>query len=89
MAEAFVKNNKNLYCYIKNSETEIDFVTKVNNELTLIEVKANNGSTKSLNDISSKKEKYNVNNAIKLINGNIGYNNGIYSIPHYLAFLIK
>lgn len=89
IAEAFIKNNKNLYYYNKNSETEIDFVSKVNNELTLIEVKANNGSTRSLNDILSKKEKYSVNHAIKLINGNIGYNNGIYSIPHYLVFLIK
>ncbi len=89
VAEAFVKNNKKLYYYNKNSETEIDFVTKVDNKLTLIEVKANNGSTKSLRDILSKKEKYHVDNAIKLINGNIGYKDGIYSIPHYMAFLIR
>ena len=89
IAEAFIKNNKDLYYYNKNSETEIDFVTKTNNELTLIEVKANNGSTKSLRDILTNKEKYNVNKAIKLINGNIGYKDEIYSIPHYLAFLIK
>ncbi len=89
IAEAFIKNNKNLYYYNKNSETEIDFVTKVNNELTLIEVKANNGSTRSLKDILLKKEKYKVDKAIKLINGNIGYKDGIYSIPHYLAFLIR
>lgn len=89
IAEAFVKNSKDLYYYDKNSETEIDFVTKVNNELTLIEVKATNGSTKSLNDILSKHDKYHVNSAIKLVNGNIGYKNGIYTIPHYLAFLIN
>ena len=89
IAEAFVKNNKELYYYNKNSETEIDFVTKVDNELTLIEVKANNGSTKSLRDILEKKNKYQVNKAIKLVNGNIGFNDEIYTIPHYLAFLIK
>ncbi len=89
VAEAFVKNSKSLYYYNKNSETEIDFITKVNNELTLIEVKANNGSTKSLKDILSKKGKYNVNKAIKLVNGNIGYQEGIFTVPHYLAFLIK
>ncbi len=89
IAEAFVKNNKNLYYHNKNSETEIDFVTKVNNELTLIEVKANNGSTRSLRDILDKKDKYKVDKAIKLINGNIGYKDQIYSIPHYLAFLVK
>lgn len=89
IAEAFIKNNKNLYYYNKNSETEIDFVTRINNELTLIEVKANNGSTKSLRDILNKKDKYHVNSAIKLINGNIGYKDQIYTIPYYLAFLIK
>lgn len=89
IAEAFIKNDKKLYYYNKNSETEIDFVTKVENKLTLIEVKANNGSTKSLRDILNKKEKYNVDSAIKLISGNIGYKDEIYSIPHYLAFLIK
>ncbi len=88
IAEAFVKNNKKLYYYNKNSETEIDFVTKTNNELTLIEVKANNGSTKSLKDILTKEDKYHINKAIKLINGNIGYNEKVYSIPRYLAFLI-
>ncbi len=55
VAESFSKNHINLYYYSKNSETEIDFVSKVNNELTLIEVKANNGDTKSLKDILSKK----------------------------------
>ena len=89
IAESFSKNNINLYYYNKNSETEIDFVSKVNNELTLIEVKANNGDTKSLKDILSKKDVYNIDNAIKLIHGNIGYSNGIYSMPHYLSFLLK
>ena len=35
-----------------------------------------------------KNDKYNVSNAIKLINGNIGQNNNIYTIPLYMSFLI-
>ncbi len=89
VAECFSKNNINLYYYNKNSETEIDFVSKVNNELTLIEVKANNGDIKSLKDIFTKKDIYHIDYAIKLIHGNIGYSNGIYSMPHYMSFLIK
>ena len=89
IAESFSKNDINLYYFNKNSETEIDFVSKINNELTLIEVKANNGNTKSLKDILFKKDIYHVDNAIKLINGNTGYKNGIYTIPHYFAYLIK
>ena len=89
VAESFAKNNINLYYYIKNSETEIDFISKVDNKLTLIEVKANNGDTKSLKDILSKSSVYNAKKAIKLIHGNIGYNNNIYTLPQYLSFLIR
>ncbi len=89
IAESFSKNNIDLYYYNKNSETEIDFVSKINGRLTLLEVKANNGDTKSLKNILSNKDKYAVDAAIKLIHGNIGYKNGIYSIPHYLAFLLR
>ena len=35
-----------------------------------------------------KNDNYNVSNAIKLINGNIGQNNNIYTIPLYMSFLI-
>ena len=42
---------------------------------------------KSLNELL-KNDKYNVSNAIKLINGNIGQNNNIYTIPLYMSFLI-
>ncbi len=89
IAETFAKNGLNLYYYNKNSQTEIDFVNKINSQLTLIEVKANNGDTKSLRDILSKKDVYHIDQALKLINGNIGYKDEIYTMPHYLAYLIK
>lgn len=87
VAESFVKNNKNLYYFSKSSGMEIDFITKIKNEIVAIEVKASNGNTKSLNELL-KNEKYNVSNAIKLVNGNIGFNNNIYTIPLYMSFLI-
>ena len=67
---------------------EIDFVTRFNNEITVIEVKSTNGNSKSLNEILTNK-KYNVNSNFKLINGNIGNNNKIQTIPLYMAFLIN
>ena len=77
-----------IYYFSKNSGLEIDFVTNFKNELTLIEVKANNGNAKSLKEVLTNKIKYNVNRAIKLIDGNIGENKNIYTIPLYMAFLL-
>ncbi len=89
VADAFNKMHKGLYYYHKQSGLEIDFVTRYNNELTLIEVKANNGNAKSLKKILSDKEKYNVTSNFKLVDGNIGSANDINTIPLYMAFLIK
>ncbi len=88
VAESFIKNGQNLYYFSKPSGMEIDFITKIKDELVAIEVKSNNGNSKSLKELL-KNEKYNVNNAIKLINGNIGFNNNIYTIPLYMSFLIN
>lgn len=88
IADALTKLGKKLYYFSKNSGLEIDFVTNFKNELTLIEVKANNGNAKSLKEVLTNKIKYNVNRAIKLIDGNIGENKNIYSIPLYMAFLL-
>ncbi len=88
VAESFIKNGQNLYYFSKPSGMEMDFVTKIKDEIVAIEVKPNNGNSKSLKELL-KNEKYNVNNAIKLINGNIGFNNNIYTIPLYMSFLIN
>lgn len=89
IADAFSKMSKELYYFRKPSGLEIDFVTRYNNELTVIEVKANNGNAKSLKEIINNKEKYDVKNNFKLADTNIGTSNGINTIPLYMAFLIK
>lgn len=88
IADSFIKNGKNLYYYSKDSGLEIDFISKIGGKLEAIEVKATNGKTKSLNEILSN-EKYQVNDAIKLIDGNIGESNNVFSIPLYMSFLLK
>lgn len=89
IADVFNKMHKELYYYHKTSGLEIDFVTRYNNELTLIEVKSNNGNAKSLKEILNNKDKYNVVNNFKLADTNIGTTNGINTVPLYMAFLIK
>ncbi len=89
MADAFNKMHKDLYYYHKHSGLEIDFVTRYNNELALIEVKSNNGNAKSLKEILNNKDKYEINSNFKLADANIGSANGINKLPLYMAFLIK
>lgn len=89
VADAFSKNNRKLYYFHKDSGLEIDFVTRFNNESTLIEVKASTGNTKSSNYILNNYEKYKVKSCIKLGEYNIGYMNNKLTIPYYLAFLIN
>jgi predicted AAA+ superfamily ATPase len=89
IADAFNKMDKDLYYYHKQSGLEIDFVTRYNNELTLIEVKSNNGNAKSLKEVLNNKDKYDISSNFKLADTNIGTTNGINTIPLYMAFLIK
>lgn len=89
IADAFNKLHKDLYYYHKSSGLEIDFVTRYNNELTLIEVKSNNGNAKSLKEILNNNDKYKISSNFKLTDTNIGATNGINTIPLYMAFLIQ
>ncbi len=88
VAEAQVKNNRSLYYFSKDSGLKIDFISKIGNELFAIESKAKNGTAKSLKTILESKE-YSITKGIKLINGNIGEMNNIYTIPLYMAFFLK
>ncbi len=88
IADAFSKTGKNLYYYSETRGLEIDFVSKYDNELTMIEVKARNGNAKSLKEILIS-EKYNVNKAYKLIDGNISIKDKVITIPLYMAYLIN
>lgn len=87
-ADAYSKLNKNLYYFHKSSGLEIDFVTLYNDQITLIEVKAKNNKAKSLREVLTNKSKYNVSSNFKLIDGNIGKDGLIQTIPLYLASLI-
>ena len=88
IADAFTKNYKNLYYYSKTSGLELDFITTYNGEITIIEVKAKNNKSKSLKEVLTNKDKYNVVSNFKLINGNVGSPDIINTIPLYMSFLI-
>ena len=89
VADAFSKMDKNLYYYHKDSGLEIDFITRLNREVTLVEVKAKSGHTKSSDYILNHYDEYNVKSLVKLGEYNIGYTDNKLTIPYYLAFLLK
>ncbi|MGM9858373.1 MAG: ATP-binding protein [Bacilli bacterium] len=88
IADAFSKKGKKLYYFHKDSGLEIDFITKYNGEVTLIEVKSTTGYTKSAMEVLSNKDKYNVKKCIKFGEYNIGQNGLITTLPYYMAFLL-
>ena len=90
IADTFSKLDKPLYYFSKDSGLKIDFITKYNKELYLIEVKSTNGNTKSSKTVLSDNIKYPyANNLIKLGECNISQKENILTIPYYLAFLLK
>lgn len=89
IADIFHKMKRHLYYFRKDSGLEVDFVMRYKGECVLVEVKASDGNTKSTRTILSHPEKYHVKTAIKLGDYNIGEKNGITTLPHYLAFLLR
>lgn len=90
VAEAFVKSGYDLYYYKRDDSTlEEDFFVRTTNELVPVEVKATNGRAKSLKTLISS-DKYNdIKYGIKLVLGNIGYENDIYTFPYFCSFMLK
>ncbi len=90
IADAFIKNSVPLYYFSRSSGLEIDFIMKYEKEITLIEVKATNGNTKSAKTVLNDKIKYpEANHMIKLCQNNISHTENTFTIPYYLAYLIR
>lgn len=89
IADAFSKLEKNLYYFHKDSGLEIDFVTKFEGEVSLVEVKATTGYTKSAKEILNNYDKYKVKKCIKFGEYNIGEQNQILTLPYYMAHLLQ
>lgn len=90
VSEALVKAGYRLYYYKKdNSTLEQDFFIRTADSLIPIEVKAKNGTAKSLRALINSQHYADIHYGIKLTKGNIGYASGIYTFPYFCAFLLK
>lgn len=80
-------NNLKRYYWTSNSDAEIDFITRLNEDIIPIEVKSSdNTRSKSLNSyVTTNKPTY----SIRVSTKNFGFENNIKSIPLYAVFCIK
>lgn len=90
VSDMLVKSGYSLYFYKNDKGTlEMDFFIRDKNSLIPIEVKANDNSTVSLNNLIDGNKYKDIKYGIKLCNKNIGFNGKFYTFPYFLTFLLK
>ncbi len=90
VAEALVKSGYELYYYKRDTGTlEEDFFIRSKKSLLPLEVKATNGTAKSLRTLINGEQYADISYGLKLVSGNIGFSNNIYTFPYFCAFLLK
>lgn len=66
-----------------------DFFVRTADSLIPIEVKAKNGTAKSLRTLIRSEKYPDIHCGIKFISGNIGYSDDVYTFPYFCVFLLK
>lgn len=90
VAEALAKQGYGLYYYKReNSTLEEDFFVRTRRLLVPVEVKATNGRSKSLRTLVDSDAYPDIAFGIKLIGGNVGYENKVLSMPYFSTYLLK
>lgn len=88
VAEALHKRGGNLFYFSKDTGLELDFVINVEGESTILEVKAKDGNAKSAKTIMAHPDHYGKTRLICIKDKNIGEENGVLTIPHYMTYLL-
>ena len=90
VAEAIKKSGGELYYYRReDSRLKEDFFLRSRSNIVPIEVKATTGRSKSLRTLIDSGHYPDIAFGVKVVDGNLGFANNIYTVPHFCAFLIK
>ena len=90
VGEALVKQGYSLYYYKRDDgKLEQDFFVRDMESLIPVEVKATNGTAKSLTTLIDSEKYPDIKYGVKFIKGNIGYNDKFCTFPYFCAFLLK
>lgn len=88
VSDILKKNGVRLYYFRRDSGLEIDFVSVHSGKACLIEVKSHTGNTKSAKTVMGDKKTYSVELCYKLGGYNVGFMNGVLTLPVYMAPLV-
>ena len=88
VADILCKMGRKLYYYHKEGGVELDFLIRHRGECVPVECKATTGNAKSLRTVLNHPEKYHVTHAVKVGDYNVGRQNGLLTLPSYMAFLL-
>ena len=90
ISESLHKQGYELYYYKKEDSTlKEDFFVRAKDFLIPVEVKATNGTAKSLRTLLKSDRYADIKYGIKFIQGNIGFSNNIFTFPYFCSFLLK
>ena len=90
VAEALVKAGAELSYYKKdNSTLEMDFFLRSGDDLVPVEVKSENARAKSLKTLIASAHYPNIRWGVKFVNGNVGFENNVLTLPQWSAFLLS
>ena len=90
VGEALVKSGAPLVYYKREDSTlEMDFFLRDAESLVPVEVKAGSAKAKSLRTLVDGERYPDIKWGIKLARGNVGFADGILTLPHWSAFLLK
>ena len=90
VGEALAKSGAPLVYYKREDSTlEMDFLLRDVEHLVPVEVKAGSAKAKSIRTMVASDRYPDIRWGIKLIKGNVGFSNGILTLPHWSAFLLK
>ena len=89
-ADALKKQGLGLYYYKKEDSTlEEDFFIRDEVHLIPVEVKSSNNTSKSLRTLIQGEKYTDISFGIKLVMGNVGESDGIYTFPYFCTYLLK
>ena len=90
VADMLSKAGYDLFFYRdEKSHLEMDFFVRNKFSLVPVEVKAEDGSTISLNRLVNDAKYSDVKFGIKLARKNIGFNGKFYTVPYFLTFMMR
>ena len=88
IADALYKRGGRLFYFARESRLELDFVINYLGDSTILEVKARDGNSKSAKTVMAHPDHYGKTQLIRIKDSNISENNGILTLPHYMAHLL-